>query len=273
MLKLDVFEEDSFHLPKHSHTYYEIIYIYAGSGFHELNSCRFAYEAGDIFFISPGDHHYFDIKEKTRFAFIKFTDNYFHKHTSEGVVLHSPQTVMQHQNLKEVKPKFSEKEKILLKNAIDNIVSYYEEPLVGTSPFVFYQILSILGLTREIIGKENERSAMQLDVPMDEQIIAYIHQHIYAPSAIEIKTISDHFNISSAYFSAFFKKKYGTSYRTYINKYRVSLIQNRLRLNQVTLKQIASEFGFTDESHLSHFFKNQTKVTPRMFRHDASVSE
>ncbi|KIC90274.1 helix-turn-helix domain-containing protein, partial [Flavihumibacter solisilvae] len=223
----------------------------------------------DVFFICPGDHHYFDIMECTRFASIKFTDNYFHKHTAESIILHSPQVVMQHKQLKETKPDFSPREKTILRNAVENIVSYYDDPLIATSPFVFYQILSILGLTREVVGKSNETSSMQLNVPLDEQIISYIHQHIYSPAMIAIKSISNHFNISSAYFSTFFKKNYGDSFRSYVNKYRVSLIQNRLRSNQVTLKQIADEFGFTDESHLSHFFKNQTNITPGMFRQSA----
>ena len=33
-LVLDEFEEEQFHLPPHTHTYYEIIYIKKGNGFH-----------------------------------------------------------------------------------------------------------------------------------------------------------------------------------------------------------------------------------------------
>ena len=36
-LVIDEFEEEKFHLPEHSHTYYEIIYIKKGCGVHHLN--------------------------------------------------------------------------------------------------------------------------------------------------------------------------------------------------------------------------------------------
>ncbi|MDZ4329797.1 MAG: AraC family ligand binding domain-containing protein, partial [Flavobacterium sp.] len=76
-LVIDEFEEDKFHLPTHSHTYYEIIYIVKGNGIHHLNNNLLSYKTGDLFVISPDDEHYFDIKKSTRFVFIKFTDNYF----------------------------------------------------------------------------------------------------------------------------------------------------------------------------------------------------
>lgn len=65
-LVIDEFEEEKFHLPSHSHTYYELIYIVSGEGIHQLNNNLIAYTAGDLFAISPDDEHYFDIQKLTR---------------------------------------------------------------------------------------------------------------------------------------------------------------------------------------------------------------
>jgi quercetin dioxygenase-like cupin family protein len=70
-------EEEKFHLPTHAHTYYEIIYVFKGSGVHLINNNRFRYVPGDLFLLSPEDTHHFDIAERSRFIFIKFTDSYF----------------------------------------------------------------------------------------------------------------------------------------------------------------------------------------------------
>ncbi|PTS92965.1 AraC family transcriptional regulator, partial [Flavobacterium sp. HMWF030] len=54
-------------------------------------------------------------------------------------------------------------------------------------------------------------------------------------------------------------------YREYMNQYRIALIDKRLESGQFTLKQIADEFGFNDESHFSHFYKNNMGVSPSFY--------
>ncbi|MFF5383265.1 AraC family transcriptional regulator [Pedobacter suwonensis] len=265
------FEEKHFHLPTHSHTYYEIVYIYKGSGIHQLNHNCIPYKAGDLFVISPEDEHYFDIKKSTHFAYIKFTDSYFssknHLVTDEFLAA-KPESIMCNKLLKEMKLVLDEPCKTILRNTVDNIVAYNCHNNVASSPLVFYQILSIFGLIKEAVAK--------MDVHIDhgladkERLISYIHQHIYEPELTQIKHISNHFNIAVSYFSAYFKRNFDISYREYINTYRTALIEKRLASGQLTLKQIAQEFGFTDESHLSHFFKNRKKISPASYAKDIS---
>jgi len=101
------FEEDIFHLPPHSHNYYEIIYIRKGSGIHLLNSNKIPYQQGDIFMLSPEDRHHFDIQEPTHFTFIKFTDEYFSGHKmyyqGDAFIYLTPEHIMRNRLLKEEK--------------------------------------------------------------------------------------------------------------------------------------------------------------------------
>ena len=80
------FEVEEYPFPRHNHTYYEIIYIYHGSGRHCLNTNEFDYQPGDLFLLTPEDNHYFIVEQKTRFVFLKFTDSFFYnqRHTSPG---------------------------------------------------------------------------------------------------------------------------------------------------------------------------------------------
>ena len=50
-LMIDEFEDEKFHLPPHTHTYYEIIYIKKGNGIHHLNNNLLPYKTGDLFVI------------------------------------------------------------------------------------------------------------------------------------------------------------------------------------------------------------------------------
>ncbi|WP_433764604.1 AraC family transcriptional regulator [Flavobacterium ginsenosidimutans] len=266
-LVLDEFEEEKFHLPPHTHTYYEIIYINKGSGIHHLNNNLLPYKAGDLFVISPDDEHYFDIKKSTRFTFIKFTDNYFNSKqnlTCDEFLVNTPESFMRDKILKETVLKFDEPCKTILKNTVENIVTYGRYIDVTSSPIVFYQILSIFGLIKETIRCMNlQLQSTHLD---NEQIANYIHQNIYQPKLVQIKVIAEHFNIAQTYFSAYFKRTFSISYREYIHNLRTTLIEKRFLNNQLPIKQIAYEFGFTDESHLTNYFKKRKNMKPTDFK-------
>lgn len=266
-LVIDEFEEDKFHLPTHSHTYYEIIYIVKGNGIHHLNNNLLSYKTGDLFVISPDDEHYFDIKKSTRFVFIKFTDNYFNsnkKLSCDEFLLNTPENFMRDKSLKENVLKLDEPCKTILKNTIENITAYNSKTNVSSSPIVFYQVLSIFGLIKETMRCMNMQiTGTGID---NEQIISYIHQNIYNPKLVQIKSISTHFNIATTYFGTYFKRSFSITYRNYINNLRTKLIEKRFFNNQVPIKQIAYEFGFTDESHLSNYFKKQKNMKPSDFK-------
>lgn len=266
------FEENVFHLPAHSHTYYELVYIRKGSGVHLLNHNRMPYKTGDIFMISPEDHHHFEIRKSTHFTFIKFTDSYFAGHKMnrpDAFILSTPESIMSHKLLKEVKLKMDDPCISILRKTVENIVDYNCRKDVDSSPLVYYQILSIFGLIREAAAKLSIR--IDDGQPDKEALISYIHQHIYDPQVIRIKNIAPHFNIAVTYFSDYFKKKFGISYREYVNEYRIRLIEKRLQDSSLTMKQIAEEFGFGDESHLSHFFKGMRKMSPVHYRQNFNL--
>lgn len=261
------FEEAVFHMESHAHTYFEIGYIYKGHGIHYLNNNSINYHTGDLFLICPEDSHTFKIKKSTRFVFIKFTDSYFNLDGSSGAetpFLQESTKLMRNKLLKERKLKFSYPETFILKNIIDIIVASSANEHISSSQTVFHQVLSILSLVKEALSKTDVNFSLR-DTGQ-EQLISYVHDHIYEPGTIQIKKIAQHFNIAPNYFSAYFKRKFKIGYQEYINSYKAKLIETRMISKQFTLKQITEEFGFTDESHLSRFFKKYHRVSPGSYQ-------
>jgi len=261
------FEEKVFHLPVHGHTYYELVYIRKGTGIHLLNNTRLPYSAGDLFIISPEDQHYFEISKSTHFTFIKFTDSYFAGHQinrPDELILSTPEAIMGNKLLKEVKLKMDEPCVSILRKTIENIVDYNCRKDVSSSPLVYYQVLSIFGLICEAAAKLSIR--IDDGRPDKEELISYIHQHIYEPALLQVKHIAPYFNIAASYFSDYFKRNFEISYRNYVSEYRMKLIEKRLQIPAMTIKQIADEFGFNDESHLSNYFKMKHQISPSKYR-------
>jgi AraC-like DNA-binding protein len=267
LLEVDSFEAVTYPFPRHSHTYYELVYIIKGLGNHLINKIITPYKSGDLFLISPDDEHFFDIKKSTKFSFIKFNDGYFesNKHlVPDNLITASPTDIMRNSHLKEEKLIFDEPCRTILRKTVENIFDYDQFHKISDSPIVFFQILSIFGLIREASVKMNLR--IDNGSPKKDDLITYIHQNIYSPEKIRIQTVSEHFSISKTYFSSYFKRNFDVSYRKYITDYKLKLIERRIQSGQMTMKQIAFEFGFTDESHLTNYFKKQMKINPSDYK-------
>jgi AraC-like DNA-binding protein len=258
---------DVFLFAPHGHTYYELVYIFKGNGNHLLNNNQVSYHAGDLFLISPDDYHHFEVKQSTRFIVIKFTEDYFNTSGLRGKGMDSmPQVVMRMQALKETKLVFNAPSALSLKSTVLNIASYKDFNNIGSSSHVYFQLLSVFGLIQEVLVTPN--NLMSIGKRDNQQLISYLHQYIYDPEKCKIRNIAHHFNISATYFGDYFKKIYGISYRDYLNQYRIKLIEKRIESGSLNMKQIAEEFGFSDESHFSNYFKKQRKLRPVNFKRE-----
>lgn len=252
-------------MENHSHTYFEIDYIYKGKGIHFLNNSIINYSTGDLFLICPGDRHHFEIKKSTHFIFIKFTESYFKLFNQPEYLEIQPTQIMESRSLKESKLQITPPNSVILKNIIDSIAILANNvDNISHSQLIYHLILSIIALVRDAIAKMDVR--FSLAESKSEHLISYIHEHIYNPFDLKIQVIAPHFNIAPKYFSAYFKRVYGIGYSEYINKYRASLIALRISSRQFTIKQVVEEFGFTDESHLSRFFKRYYMISPGAYQ-------
>ena len=190
---------------------------------------------------------------------IKFTDSYFagfQRISDRKKVMERPEDMMMNASFKERKIQLNEREKRILRNIMDNILLSNEINDVENSAYVYYQIIAIFGLIRDHSGDYAD-SVTEAD--RITQVTHYIHNHIYTPKKLRIEEIATHFHLSGKYFGTFFRRNAGISYKEYISRYKLGLIENRIRQNIMNKSEIASEFGFTDTSHLLHFLDRERK--------------
>ncbi|TEB40310.1 AraC family transcriptional regulator, partial [Flavobacterium circumlabens] len=74
------------------------------------------------------------------------------------------------------------------------------------------------------------------------------------------------FSVSTAYVGRYFKKHTNDTLQQYIAKYKVNLIEHRIKFSDKRMNEIAYEFGFTDVSHLNKFFRKQRGYSLRDIR-------
>ncbi len=96
-----------------------------------------------------------------------------------------------------------------------------------------------------------------------QQAIDYIHT--YLEQDLSLVQIAGSINISPTYFASLFKQATGISLHQYVIKQRVERAKLLLTTTDSAIASIASQVGFSSQSHLNHHYKRLTGMTPKQF--------
>lgn len=261
------FEANSWMHSVHNHTYFEIIFILKGDGIHNINGNSFQYSEGDVFLLGPEDYHDFEINTITEFCFIRFNESLYKNEDDEKdsnwqqvrrTLLYT--SSQSRGSIVQDKQDRQKLHKLLavLEEEYENHQSQYFE-IIRDSLMRSMMII----LARNLFEQTSTSPILKDSV---EAILMYIKQHIYKPNDLQISNLANVFNYAPDYISIFFKKHTGESLKQYISKHKIKLIEVRLLYSQMTISEIAEEFGYTDESHFCKQFKKFTGSTPTDFR-------
>ncbi len=83
---------------------------------------------------------------------------------------------------------------------------------------------------------------------------------------ISLDEVSKEVNVSPYYFSKLFKEEAGENFIEYLTNIRMEKAKEMLRDEDLSIKEIGYQVGYTDPNYFSRIFKKQTEMTPREFR-------
>ncbi|WP_306352990.1 AraC family transcriptional regulator [Flavobacterium sp. '19STA2R22 D10 B1'] len=265
-LKLLSFETDQWVLPVHNHNYYEIIYINKGTGFHNLNNQSEDYEPGNLYLLGPKDFHEFNITTKTHFIYLKFTPQYFKNFTrKENYNEWSKEMDHLLNNIQQINGNLiqGKEDLTLLSTLIHQILIQHEKHDVYSQTLVYQMIEILLTLVKKNVLNLSPHQPYETKNAYDmEDLLYYIEKNIQLPEQLTLKKMADEFFYSPNYLGILFKNKMNITLRDYIAQYKINAIKQRLLHSNVSLKTIANEFGFVDESHLNKYYKKHQGVNP-----------
>jgi AraC-like DNA-binding protein len=266
------FELNEWPYPLHNHNHFEVIYIHKGSGLHNINDHQFDFRPGDVFLLGPQDSHSFQIASTTLFTYIRFTELFFGNNQKELPARNLKQSIeylfhTPYQSFGSLIKEAEEKRKV--ESLITVLLEEYaNRKQAFAENIIDYIIRSIIGiLARNISAQaftnppEGHKRSQAL-----EDILVYVRQHIYYPEKLRMENLAEHLGYSANYLSIFFKRQTGESLQQYILRYKLKLVETRLRYSEWNIAQIAFELGFSDESHLSKLFKKYYHLSPGEFR-------
>ncbi|KAA9349087.1 helix-turn-helix domain-containing protein [Larkinella humicola] len=251
---------------EHQHSFFELIYILSGTGRQCINQNQFAYRAGHLFLITPEDCHSFEIETTTQFFFLRFNDIYIQSGALPTGSIQRLEYILQNANHQPGCILKNQPDKGLVQPLIEAIVREYENRDLYNKELIQQLVNTLIVVVARNIARYMPEQVSENTDEKALDILAYIQNTIYEPDKIRAEAVSQHFGISETYLGRYFKKHTAETMQQYITRYRLKLIEARLKHSSMRMTEIARELGFTDESHLNKFFRKQKGCSPTAFR-------
>ena len=258
-------------LVPHSHDYFEIAYIYSGSGFHELNGIKHPIKQGDIFFVSKNSVHNFTAEDESlKWLNIMFLPKAFNKNivnasnagdllsfTVFSGIFHLSKVSLTDISLYEHEQEF---EKIIfnMRDEYFSKLTGYQEILQNYLSIVLLQIFRLLSLHTE---KKEPRQDNLANLLID-----YLQAHVMDEN-IKLDEIAQKAFVSPNYFPNLFKKKTGMSVTKFIHRQKMSIAAEALRTTNKPVVSIMNEIGYSDTKFFYRLFaRHYDNLTPGEYR-------
>ncbi|NIF05144.1 AraC family transcriptional regulator [Chryseobacterium sp. Tr-659] len=263
-------EKEIWDIEYHNHNFYELIIIENGKGSHHLNGITFPYKKGDVFLLRPSDAHEFSIKNKTRFIYIKFTDQYIWEHflmDKKNELKKVIQLIMEDQSFiyeSAIKNKTDRKHLLQLSRILLHEFGQKNNYNKEITANLFSGIITIL--VRNTMSNHTIKEKISKQLSKIERILYYININVLDPDKMRIENLAKEFLLSPNYISIYVKKQTGYSIQQHIIQFKIKTAEKRLLQSNDNINEIADKLGFNDASHFNKIFKTYKQISPSEFK-------
>ena len=222
--------------PSHWHEFYELLYLFDGRSMQTVNEKQFFMESGEVLLIAPGDLH----------TTVSAADACF-----IGVVQFSLPEKLPGRLLT---PQPGDREQARIFTVINREVTLQNPG---------YQMI-VQGLIRQVLGfleRDGKTLSTGRDVRAEEalRIVVYIRSHL--GDTLTLAGTAAFAGYSPAYFSKYFKRLMGLSFKTYTDRERIWAAKDML-LEGKTVTEAAALLQYDSPSSFCRAFRRIAGYSP-----------
>lgn len=149
-------------------------------------------------------------------------------------------------------------------HAVDNIADAFRKKGLFYDAYIHNQIVECsISLIEKILG-ENYYHHPSGDNRLLGRILQYIDDNIMRE--IHIEDVAGAIGFNASYFSDYFKRKSGTTFKKYLNGRRLEIAAGYLKNTEMPVSDIVFLCGFGSMSAFYHNFASQYGLSPTVFR-------
>lgn len=240
----------------HRHDFFIIILFDKGDGIHNIDSIDYPIGSEEIHILFPGQMHKWHIKENSKGYQLMITPSFL-----EQFAPYFRYSFTNYQNHPIIKLAAEAFQKLKYEfNAI-------KEELKNTNSLI-HLLRARAAVIAAIVSAEAEEQFVEFKVYQSNEKLAkfnmLIDEHFVEEKSVQF--YAEKLNISANYLNILCKKNLKVTATELIHQ-RISIEAKRLlQNNEFSIKEIAYQLGFSDNTYFSIFFKNQTDLTPSEFR-------
>jgi AraC family transcriptional activator of pobA len=247
----------------HRHTYYEILFIEEGQGFHEIDFHSYAVQGSGLHFLTPGQVHLLTFSTSFQGYIVAFSEDFYTFYNP----VHQPLSQLPFFQPAKRQPiiTLSENEKHYFHNILENMAedhlsSETDQSLIG----------SYLGLLLQKCALLSQKSAESNEFASTgaPELIGRFQELVEKNFLVMhgVQQYAQTLSVSPDYLSKVIKKHLGTSAQEYILDKLLLEAKRLLVFTNLTSKEVAYHVHMDDPSYFSRIFKKKTGLTPNEYR-------
>lgn len=254
--------------PLHWHSFYEVEFIVEGTSVQTINGYSYHQTPGFLSILTPNDFHHFKSDNNCTLKYKKFVfyENFVSHKIIAALKSRKKPCIIQI-------PKSKQKD---FNRYFDLLNEYNTSEQNEISRLVLKSLVETVCAEALMLDKlahidTTENANILLTSEKDitlHNITKFIEQNFQFQ--IKLQDVARVAFQSEAYFSHYFKSKFGLSFTEYLKQYRLRHAANLLISSNKSISEICEESGFSSMTFFNRSFKNFYSVTPSQFRNQTS---
>lgn len=253
----------------HRHDFYEVLYVTAGEGIHYIDSNAYPIESNTLYFISPGQVHYWETTVPIEGNILVFTDDFLMLAPADYMVLGELSffhTVEESPTLQ-----LNETDHLQISSLFQTIAKEFDthdfraaSVLRAYLHILLVQIQRICAIREVTKGGDQSKVAQRLTRQFKQLITRQV------VSGQSVPNFADQLNVSVTHLNKTIKATTGRTPGQLIRQEVVLEAKRLFQHTSLTSTEVGYRLGFNDPSYFGRFFKREAGTSPGKFRRDMS---
>lgn len=256
--------------PEHTHNFIELVYIWQGAGYQEVNGKSFKVQRGDFLFMNIGDRHSFAVQKDMQYMNILFDPEFLSDQLSmtDTTAHFLPFKLFQEfkDSLANPSPHvtFRGKCMIELEQLLETMYTEYCGKKSGYLAMLHGYATLLLTRMLRMMEENLQNSDLRTAYHMLPQLLTYIEQH-YA-GHITLNDLARESFYSPYYLSKMFKECLVFTFTEYVQDVRLREAKRMLLETEDSVESIGRSVGYENKTQFFRLFKQSLGMTPQQLR-------
>lgn len=257
----DIWQPDQ-HIAPDRHSYYALFWVKEGQGQHLIDFEEYTVRDDSLFFIAPGQVHYWQIEGSFRGYAILFLRDLF---DLDNLTTDFLQTIDVFQGIQYTDLLYPRASFVPV---LDSLAAQLWAE--SEHPDAFGQLTAVRALLHLILIHAQRCYLAQIgpsqnqEEQMVHQFLKLVRQHAITDHSVQ--AYADRLGVTAGYLSELVKAELGQPAGKAIRQQLVLEAKRLLIHSEQTVHEIAYQLNFADSAYFSRFFKREAKQSPTAFR-------